>query len=147
MCLWRLTQAILHVYHYGVAIVTDEASVVQRFGGGAGDEVASMDPHHDRKLGGRLQWEIHTQRNVYVQVQTVLTHLNTHHELKYCNHGNERQAWQVNDNVNVTINLFILIKKKREDDQVIVAWIFILNTILCQSIQNILMVVIVNKQD
>lgn len=51
----RLTQAILHIYHHGVAIVTDEASVVQRFGGGAGDEVTSMDPHHDRKLSSGLQ--------------------------------------------------------------------------------------------
>lgn len=50
-----LTQAILHIYHHGVAVVTDETSVVQRFGGGASDEVTSVDPHHDRKLSGCLR--------------------------------------------------------------------------------------------
>lgn len=70
-----LTQSVLHAYNNSVGEVTDEASIIQRFGGRAGDKIPTMDPHHDRQWALQRGAEVHIQRDKDVEVQTVLADL------------------------------------------------------------------------
>lgn len=47
-CCHLLTQAVLEVHDNSASEVADEASIIKRLGGGAGNEIPAVDPHHDR---------------------------------------------------------------------------------------------------
>lgn len=70
-----LTQAIGHAHYYCVGEVADETAIVQWLGGCAGNKISPVDPHHHRHGGTEGRNEIHIQRDKYVQVEAVLTHL------------------------------------------------------------------------
>lgn len=70
-----LTQAILEIHDNSVSEVADEASVIEGLGGGAGNEIPAVDPHHHWHRA--LQWraEVHVRWYKDVEVQTVFTDL------------------------------------------------------------------------
>lgn len=70
-----LTQAILEIHNHSVSEVADEASVIERLGGGAGNEIPAVDPHHHRHQALQRRAEVHVHRYEDVEVQTVLTDL------------------------------------------------------------------------
>lgn len=74
-CCRSLTQAVLQVDDDGASEVADEASVVQRLGGGAGDEVPAVDPHHDRHGAPQRRAEVHVHWDEDVEVEAVLADL------------------------------------------------------------------------
>lgn len=55
--------------------VTNEASIIQRFGGRASDEIPTVDPHHDREGALQRDAEVHIQRDKDVEVETILADL------------------------------------------------------------------------
>lgn len=55
--------------------VADESSVIQRLGGRTRDEIATMDPHHDRQRALQRDTEVHVQRDEDVEVEAVLADL------------------------------------------------------------------------
>lgn len=63
---FSLTKTIFHVYNHCVAIVTDEAAIIQRFRGRASDEVATMDPHHNWKCCYYRQWQVDAHRYKHI---------------------------------------------------------------------------------
>lgn len=70
-----LTQSVIHAYNNSVGEVTDEASVVQRLGGGASDEIPAVDPHHDGQRAPQRGAEVHIHRDKDVEVETVFADL------------------------------------------------------------------------
>lgn len=70
-----LTQSILHAHNNGVCEVADESSVIQRLGGRTCDEIAAVDPHHDRQRVPQRNTEVHVQGDKDVEVEAVLAHL------------------------------------------------------------------------
>lgn len=73
-----LTQSVLQAHNNRVSEVADEAAVIQRLGGGASDEVAAVDPHHDGQQVWQRRPEVHVQRDKDVEIETVLTDLRGH---------------------------------------------------------------------
>lgn len=74
-CCHLLTQAVLEVHNNSASEVADEASIIERLGGGAGYEIPTVDPHHDRHRAPQRWAEVHIHWYKDVEVQTVLTDL------------------------------------------------------------------------
>lgn len=74
-CCHLLTQAVLEVHDNSASEVADEASVIERLGGGAGNEIPTVDPHHDWHRAPQRGAEVHIHWYKDVEVQAVFTDL------------------------------------------------------------------------